>query len=97
MVLRPNGPAVKGREPLLGFFQTFRPFSDYRQETQEIEGLGNLVYDRETYSVPMMPPGCPLSEIQAGSSGSDGSRPTERGNCGAKGGTPTCPLRTTQG
>lgn len=59
IIFPPNAPAVKGHEAILGFLQTFPSFSDYKQETQEIEGFGDFAYDRETYSVTMMPPGLP--------------------------------------
>lgn len=59
IILPPNAPAVEGHAAILDFLQTFPSFSDYRQETQEIEGFGDFAYDRETYSVMMMPPGLP--------------------------------------
>lgn len=54
-----NAPAVKGHEAILSFLQKIPPFSDYRHETQELEGMGNLVYNLETYSATVMPPGLP--------------------------------------
>jgi len=59
IILPPNAPPVKGHTAILEFLQTFPAFSDYKQETQEIEGFGDFAYDRETYSVTMMPPGLP--------------------------------------
>ena len=63
IVLPPNAPAVKGREAILSFCKKFSPFSDYRHETQEIEGMGNLVYNLENYSLTVMPPGRPTYRI----------------------------------
>jgi ketosteroid isomerase-like protein len=57
MALPPNAPPVKGHEAIIGLIQTFPPFSDYRQESLEIEGFGNLAYDLETYSLTSAPPG----------------------------------------
>jgi ketosteroid isomerase-like protein len=59
MVLPPNAPAVKGHEAIIDMVQSFPPFSDYRQEPQEIEGSGNLAYDCQSYSMTFTPPGIP--------------------------------------
>ena len=59
VILPPNAPAVQGRKALVSYLEAFPAFSDYKQETQEIVGFGDLAYDRETYSVTMLPPGGP--------------------------------------
>lgn len=62
-----NAPAFKGREAILSNIQSniqkFPPFSDHRHETQEIEGMGNLVYNLENCSITVMPPGLPAYRI----------------------------------
>jgi ketosteroid isomerase-like protein len=59
MVLPPNAPAVTGHEAIIELVRSFPPFSDYRQEPKEIEGLGNLAYDCQSYSMTFTPPGIP--------------------------------------
>lgn len=58
-ILPPNAPAVIGQQAIIDYLKTFPAFSDYKQETQEIVGFGDLAYDRETYSVTMLLPGTP--------------------------------------
>jgi len=58
-----NAPNVKGHEAIIRYCQKFPPYSNYRHETQEIEGMGNLVYDLENFSFTLMPPGVPAYQI----------------------------------
>jgi uncharacterized protein (TIGR02246 family) len=58
-VLPPNGPAVKGREAIVAFLETFPPIAEFKQTRQQIDGLGNLAYEIQTYTAMFAPPGEP--------------------------------------
>jgi ketosteroid isomerase-like protein len=60
-----NAPNVEGREAIIRYCQKFPPLSNYRHETQEMEGMGNLVYNLEKYSVTLMLPGVPAYQVTA--------------------------------
>ena len=58
-----NTPNVEGHEAIINYCQKYPPASNYRHETQEIAGMGNLVYDLEKYSITIMPPGVPAYQV----------------------------------
>jgi hypothetical protein len=40
MTLQPNGPAVRGREAIVGVLKSFPPFSEFKTEIQLLDGEG---------------------------------------------------------
>ena len=62
MMMPPNGPAVQGHEAILAYFAVFPPFIDHQQESQELEGAGDLLYSRDTFTVTIVPPGAPATK-----------------------------------
>jgi len=59
-MMPPNAPAVRGHEALTAAGDPFPPFSDFRQESLEMEGFGDLAFSRDEYSVTIAPPGKPV-------------------------------------
>ena len=57
IVMAPNAPAVRGHEAITAFLETFPPFSDFKQESLEMEGFGDLAFSRDEYSFTMTLPG----------------------------------------
>ena len=57
IMVPPNHPDIRGRAAIEAFLASFPPFSDYRLETLEIEGQGDLAYERGTNSMTLTPPG----------------------------------------
>ena len=57
IMVPPNHPDIRGRAAIEAFLASFPPFSDYRLETLEIDGQGNLAYERGTNSMTLTPPG----------------------------------------
>jgi len=55
--LPPNQAALQGKSAILAWDEAFPPFSNFREQSLEIEGQGDLAYDRGTYSITMTPPG----------------------------------------
>jgi ketosteroid isomerase-like protein len=55
--LLPNQAAVQGKAAMQAWLEAFPPFSDFKEESLEIQGQGDLAYDRGTYSMTVMPPG----------------------------------------
>jgi ketosteroid isomerase-like protein len=62
MILPPDGPSVQGHEALLALMMAFPPFFDHQQESQELDGAGDLLYSRDTISVTFASPGAPPSK-----------------------------------
>jgi len=55
--LPPNQAAVQGKAAIQAWDQAFPPFSNFQEQSLEIEGRGNLAYDRGTYSMTVTPAG----------------------------------------
>jgi len=56
IMVPPNHPDIRGRAAIEAFLTSFPPFSDYRLESLEIEGQGDLAYERGTNSMTLTPP-----------------------------------------
>jgi ketosteroid isomerase-like protein len=59
VMLAPNQAPIRGRAAIQVFLASFPPFSDYRLETLELEGRGDMAYERGTTSMPLTAPGQP--------------------------------------
>ena len=57
IVMAPNAPAIRGHKALTAFWEAFPPVSDFRQESLEMEGSGDLVFSRDKASVTVTLPG----------------------------------------
>jgi ketosteroid isomerase-like protein len=55
--LPPHQAAVQGKAAIQAWDEAFPPFSNFQEQSLEIEGRGDLAYDRGTYSMTMTPPG----------------------------------------
>jgi ketosteroid isomerase-like protein len=55
--LPPNQAAVQGKAGIQAWHEAFPPFSNFQEQSLEIEGQGGLAYDRGTYSMTLTPPG----------------------------------------
>jgi len=55
--LPPNQAAVQGKAAIQAWDEAFSPFSNFQEQSLEIEGRGNLAYDRGTYSMTVTPAG----------------------------------------
>jgi ketosteroid isomerase-like protein len=53
----PNQAAVQGKADIQAWEEAFPPFSNFREQSLEIEGQGDLAYDRGTYSMTLTPAG----------------------------------------
>ena len=63
MVFPPNAPALKGQDAIAAFMVAFPPLSDFKQESIEVEGNGDLLYDCGSFSWTMTLPGAaPVKE-----------------------------------
>ena len=49
----PNAKSVKGREAIILFYQNYPPMSDFNQEIEEMEVLGDYAYLRLNWSIPV--------------------------------------------
>jgi uncharacterized protein (TIGR02246 family) len=56
-VLPPNQAALEGRAAIQAWMEAPRPVSNFQMKSLEIEGRGDLAYDRGTYSVTVTPAG----------------------------------------
>jgi uncharacterized protein (TIGR02246 family) len=56
-VMPPNGPAVKGRDAIIAFLETYPPITEMKMVLQQVDGSGELAYDVETYTSMVTPPG----------------------------------------
>ncbi len=59
IVLRPNAPAVQGREAIQQWLATLPPISNAKGQGVEAMGFGELAYLRGTYSMTFSIPGVP--------------------------------------
>ncbi len=57
VLLPPNQAAVQGRASIQAWMEAFPPFSNFQEQSLEIEGQGDLAYDRGTYSMTVTLPG----------------------------------------
>ena len=57
IVMAPNAPAIQGHEAITAFWEAFPAFSDFKQESLEMEGFGDLVFSRDKASVAVTLPG----------------------------------------
>ena len=57
IVLPPNQAAVQGRAAIQASLEGFPPFSNFQVQTLEIEGRGDLAYERGTNSLTVTPAG----------------------------------------
>ena len=55
--LPPNQAVVQGKAAIQAWAEAFPPFSNYQAQSLELEGQGDLAYDRGTYSMTIMPAG----------------------------------------
>jgi ketosteroid isomerase-like protein len=55
--LPPNQAAVEGKAAIQTRIEAFPPLSNFQEQSLEIEGQGDLAYDRGTYSMTVTPPG----------------------------------------
>ena len=55
--LPPNQAAVQGKAAIQAWDEAFPPFSNFEEQSLEIEGRGDLAYDRGTYSMTVTPAG----------------------------------------
>lgn len=78
-VMPPNEPAVTGRAAIQTWLGSFPATSAFKLTVQEVDGLGDLAYDRGTYEMTFTPPGAaaPVSDhgkfIEVRRKGADGS------------------------
>jgi uncharacterized protein (TIGR02246 family) len=59
IVLRPNAPAIQGREAIQQWLATFPPISNASGQGIEVVGYGDLAYLRGTYTMTFSLPGIP--------------------------------------
>ena len=57
VVLPPNTEAVRGRENISSFFETFPPITDMQFDIVEVGGAGDIAYVYGKYSMTMTPEG----------------------------------------
>ena len=57
IVMAPHAAAVEGHQAIIAFWQAFPPISDFKQQSLEMEGFGDLAYLRDQYSVAVTLPG----------------------------------------
>jgi ketosteroid isomerase-like protein len=55
IMMPPNHPDVRGRAAIEAFLASFPPLSDYQLESLEIDGQGNLAYERGSNSMILTP------------------------------------------
>jgi ketosteroid isomerase-like protein len=99
ILLPPNGAAVQGKVAIQTWMEAFPPFSNFQEQSLEIEGQGDFAYDRGTYSMTVTPPGAAPIEDHGKYLTIWHSRLTGRGRLRAECSTPTflCRLRKNLG
>jgi len=55
--LPPNQAALQGKAAIQAWYEAFPPFSNFQEQSLDIEGQADLAYDRGTYSMTVTPPG----------------------------------------
>lgn len=63
-VLPPNQAAVQGRAAIQAWMEASPPLSNFQSQLLEIEGRGDLAYDRGTYSLTVTPVGAAPIEVR---------------------------------
>jgi len=53
----PNGEAITGRDNVRAWMAAYPPFSNFVNTSVEIEGVGDLAYNRGTFELDVTPPG----------------------------------------
>jgi len=61
IMLPPGQAPIVGRTALEAFLSRFPPFSDYQLEVEEIQGDGDLAFERGSASMTLTPPEAPPS------------------------------------
>ena len=62
ILMPPNQAAVQGKAPIQAWMGAYPPISNLQEESLEIEGQGNLAYDRGTYSMTVTHVGAAATE-----------------------------------
>jgi ketosteroid isomerase-like protein len=62
----PNAKSIIGREAIIVFYQNYPPMSDFNQEIDEMEVLGDYAYLRVNWSIPVKQTGLNPSYIDTG-------------------------------
>jgi ketosteroid isomerase-like protein len=62
----PNAKSVMGREAIIVFYQNYPPMSDFNQEIEEMEVLGDYAYLRLNWSIPVVQTSLNPSYIDTG-------------------------------
>lgn len=57
ILMPPDAAAVWGHVAILAYLEAFPAFSDHKQESLELTGLGDLVCSRDVFSVTLAPAG----------------------------------------
>jgi ketosteroid isomerase-like protein len=52
-----NGAAVQGKAAIQAWLEAFPPFSNFQEESLEIDGQVDVAYDRGSYSMTLTPAG----------------------------------------
>lgn len=61
--MSPNQVAVQGKAAILAWDEALPQFSNFQEKSLEVEGQGNIAYDRGTYSMTVTPAGkAPIEE-----------------------------------
>jgi uncharacterized protein (TIGR02246 family) len=63
-VLAPEQAAVQGRAAIQAWMEASPPLSNFQSQSLEIEGRGDLAYDRGTYSVTVTPVGAAPIDVR---------------------------------
>jgi ketosteroid isomerase-like protein len=64
ILMPPNHPAVQGKAPIQAWMQAYPPISNLQEQSLELEGQGNLAYERGTYSMTVAHVGAASTEDQ---------------------------------
>lgn len=62
ILMPPNQAAVQGKAPIQAWMQAYPPISNLQEQSLEIEGQGDLAYDRGTYSMTVSHVGAPSTD-----------------------------------
>ena len=57
IIFPPYAQPIKGQEAIISLLQNYPPVPDYKHESEELLGFGDLAYIRDTWSVTMNPSG----------------------------------------
>ncbi|MGO8814988.1 MAG: YybH family protein [Terriglobia bacterium] len=62
ILMPPNQAAVQGKVPLQAWMEAYPPITNLQEQSVEIEGEGNLAYERGTYSMTVTHVGAAATE-----------------------------------